>query len=217
MEVTIAKIVIGLVTLWTITWTPYALVSLIGISGYGHILTPFDSMVPALVAKTAACIDPFVYSLNHPKIRNAIVYRIFRHFFVQRRGESGYDSTRMRDLKASLRSSRHLNHPYRGSLRSSRSRFHTFRHSLSSAESRTVNPNSVDLVETSVCKTETPKRNVLSTCQRQNGETSRNDWNCDMLHLAMTSHSVKGTSVEMISFTKLAQNDNRTIQVLTEV
>ena len=71
VEVTIAKIVIGLVTLWTITWTPYALVSLIGISGYGHILTPFDSMVPALVAKTAACIDPFVYSLNHPKIRHA--------------------------------------------------------------------------------------------------------------------------------------------------
>lgn len=38
-------------------------------------------MAPALFAKTAACIDPFIYSLNHPKIRREILQRLFRRFF----------------------------------------------------------------------------------------------------------------------------------------
>jgi len=81
IEVTIAKIVIGLVGLWLIAWTPYALVALIGISGHGHLLTPLVTMIPALFAKSAACIDPFVYSLNHPKIKAELFSR-FRRLFV---------------------------------------------------------------------------------------------------------------------------------------
>jgi hypothetical protein len=34
-------------------------------------------MLPALFAKSAACIDPFIYSLNHPKIRHEIIRRIY--------------------------------------------------------------------------------------------------------------------------------------------
>lgn len=29
----------GLIGTWTVAWTPYAIVALIGISGYGHLLT----------------------------------------------------------------------------------------------------------------------------------------------------------------------------------
>lgn len=39
IELKIAKILVGLIGAWMITWTPYAIVALIGISGHGHLLT----------------------------------------------------------------------------------------------------------------------------------------------------------------------------------
>ncbi|XP_059352548.1 rhodopsin, GQ-coupled-like [Daphnia carinata] len=88
VEVAIAKIVAGLVISWIIAWTPYSLIALLGISGQSHLLTPFSSMLPALFAKTAACVDPFIYSLNHPKIRQEIIYRIY-NCFLQSAGRRG--------------------------------------------------------------------------------------------------------------------------------
>lgn len=104
MEVAIAKIVIGLVGSWIIAWTPYSLIALLGISGQAHLVTPFNSMLPALFAKTAACIDPFIYSLNHPKIRQEILFRLYNSFLVSigRRGESlNSDSARQHEWKMS--------------------------------------------------------------------------------------------------------------------
>ena len=63
--------------MWVVAWTPYAVVALIGTSGYADLLTPTSSMIPALAAKSAACIDPFIYSLNHPKIRQEIMQRVY--------------------------------------------------------------------------------------------------------------------------------------------
>jgi len=39
VEVKVAKVLIGLITSWAVAWTPYAIVSLVGISGHGHFLT----------------------------------------------------------------------------------------------------------------------------------------------------------------------------------
>ena len=39
-ELVIAKITASLVVLWIVSWTPYAIVALIGISGYQSFLTP---------------------------------------------------------------------------------------------------------------------------------------------------------------------------------
>ena len=38
-------------------------------------------MLPALFAKSAACVDPFIYALNHPKIRQEIFFRIYKRYF----------------------------------------------------------------------------------------------------------------------------------------
>ena len=109
IEVTIAKIVIGLVGLWLIAWTPYALVALIGISGNGHLLTPLVTMIPALFAKSAACIDPFVYSLNHPKIKAELFSRFRRLFVSSPRdanpfSESEHNPGQFRDRRSTYRS-----------------------------------------------------------------------------------------------------------------
>ena len=66
----------SLVLLWLLAWTPYAIVSLIGISGHGDLLTPTATVIPALFAKLSACINPFVYSLTHPKIKKEVISRL---------------------------------------------------------------------------------------------------------------------------------------------
>ena len=35
----VVRNVLGLIIGWTVAWTPYAVVALVGFSGYGHLLT----------------------------------------------------------------------------------------------------------------------------------------------------------------------------------
>lgn len=39
IELAIAKIVAVLITTWLVAWTPYAVVSLLGIAGFPHLIT----------------------------------------------------------------------------------------------------------------------------------------------------------------------------------
>lgn len=71
-ELKAAVTVICVVTLWTLSWTPYAVVALLGITGNEKYLTPLSSMIPALFCKTASCIDPFLYALTNQRFRNEL-------------------------------------------------------------------------------------------------------------------------------------------------
>lgn len=68
-ELKLAGIVICVIALFFAAWTPYSIVSLMGISGYKQKITPIISMIPAMCAKLASCVDPFVYVVTHPKFR----------------------------------------------------------------------------------------------------------------------------------------------------
>ncbi|XP_071519509.1 opsin, ultraviolet-sensitive-like [Panulirus ornatus] len=68
-EVRIAKVCMGLYFMFMVSWTPYAVVALIGAFGDRTVLTPLVSMLPALTCKAVACIDPWVYAINHPRYR----------------------------------------------------------------------------------------------------------------------------------------------------
>jgi len=39
VDLKVFKTVLSLIGTWTVAWTPYAVVALIGISGHGHLLT----------------------------------------------------------------------------------------------------------------------------------------------------------------------------------
>jgi len=39
-------------------------------------MQPFSAMLPALFAKLATCVDPFIYTLNQPTIRKEILSRL---------------------------------------------------------------------------------------------------------------------------------------------
>lgn len=71
-EMKLAILVIAVIALFFVSWTPYAVVALLGIFGKKELLTPTVSMIPALFCKTAACINPFVYIITHPKFRKEI-------------------------------------------------------------------------------------------------------------------------------------------------
>lgn len=68
-EIKLAFLVIAVIALFFISWTPYAVVALLGIFGRKDLITPISSMIPALFCKTTACINPFIYIITHPKFR----------------------------------------------------------------------------------------------------------------------------------------------------
>nr|BAQ54782.1 opsin, short-wavelength sensitive type [Macromia amphigena] len=75
-EIRIAKVAISIVFLFICGWTPYALVALIGGFGNRSFLTPTFSMIPAVACKTVACIDPWIYAINHPRFRAEIQNKV---------------------------------------------------------------------------------------------------------------------------------------------
>lgn len=68
-EIKLSMIVVGVIMLWFVAWTPYSIVALLGISGNEDRITPLGSMIPAVFCKASACINPYIYSITHPKFR----------------------------------------------------------------------------------------------------------------------------------------------------
>nr|QYF06590.1 rhabdomeric opsin [Acutuncus antarcticus] len=58
-EIVAAKGTFIVVMCWTIAWTPYAVVALLGFASYTSLLTPLVAQLPAVFAKTAAVYNPF--------------------------------------------------------------------------------------------------------------------------------------------------------------
>ncbi|XP_049869911.1 opsin, ultraviolet-sensitive-like [Pectinophora gossypiella] len=77
-EIKLAFLVIAVIALFFISWTPYAIVALLGIFGKKDLITPISSMIPALFCKTTACINPFIYIITHPKFRSEFKKMIFK-------------------------------------------------------------------------------------------------------------------------------------------
>ncbi|KAJ8921668.1 hypothetical protein NQ315_010577, partial [Exocentrus adspersus] len=71
-EVKLAVVVLYSILLWFIAWTPYSAVALLGIFDQKHLISPLSSMIPAVFCKIASCINPFVYSLTHPKFKSEL-------------------------------------------------------------------------------------------------------------------------------------------------
>lgn len=75
-EVTLAKISFRLVALWGVAWTPYAAVALVGVFGNRTLLTPMNSMFPALFCKFASVLDPLVYALSSKQFQSELKRRL---------------------------------------------------------------------------------------------------------------------------------------------
>ncbi|XP_042353997.1 melanopsin-like [Plectropomus leopardus] len=68
----LAKVALGVILLFIISWAPYSAVALTATAGYAHLLTPYMNSVPAVIAKASAIHNPIIYAITHPKYRAAI-------------------------------------------------------------------------------------------------------------------------------------------------
>ncbi|KAG5890412.1 hypothetical protein JTB14_017633 [Gonioctena quinquepunctata] len=71
-EIKLAFVVLCTIMMWFLSWTPYAVVALLGIFDQKHLITPIASMIPALFCKTASCLNSYVYALSHPKFKKEL-------------------------------------------------------------------------------------------------------------------------------------------------
>lgn len=71
-----------------ISWTPYAVCSMIGQFGNVSLLSPLATALPALFAKASVIYNPFVYSLSHPLFRTAFAALKRQH--IGKRNSSGF-------------------------------------------------------------------------------------------------------------------------------
>ena len=72
MEKRLNRSVSLLIVCWLVAWTPYTLVSLFGVLSYKSMISPLCSMLPAMMAKTASVIDPYLYFYSHPSYRQEV-------------------------------------------------------------------------------------------------------------------------------------------------
>ncbi|XP_062943957.1 melanopsin isoform X2 [Cynocephalus volans] len=71
-----AKITLLVIVLFVLSWAPYSAVALVAFAGYAHVLTPYMSSVPAVIAKASAIHNPIIYAITHPKYRVAIAQHL---------------------------------------------------------------------------------------------------------------------------------------------
>merc|ERR1712179_320549 len=71
-EIRIARTAMFNIAIWICGWTPYASITLQGSMGKFEGLKPLTTTLPALLAKSISCYNPFVYAIGHPKYRQAM-------------------------------------------------------------------------------------------------------------------------------------------------
>ena len=71
-EMKLAKISIVIVTQFLLSWSPYAIVALLAQFGPIEWVTPYAAQLPVMFAKASAIHNPMIYSVSHPKFREAI-------------------------------------------------------------------------------------------------------------------------------------------------
>uniref|UniRef100_H3CBM4 Rhodopsin n=1 Tax=Tetraodon nigroviridis TaxID=99883 RepID=H3CBM4_TETNG len=65
----LAKVALGVILLFIVSWSPYSVVALTATAGHAHLLTPYMNSIPAVIAKASAIHNPIIYAITHPKYR----------------------------------------------------------------------------------------------------------------------------------------------------
>ena len=82
-EIRASKVAIINVTLWIFAWTPFAVVSMLGVFGDSSLIGPIVSEIPVIMAKTSAVYNPIIYALSHPKYREVSLDPLLYQFKLQ--------------------------------------------------------------------------------------------------------------------------------------
>ena len=72
IKVKTAKVTLWCILLYCVSWTPYAVVALMGITTDGEHITPLLATLPGLFAKASTIYNPILYALSHPQMKTKI-------------------------------------------------------------------------------------------------------------------------------------------------
>ncbi|GBM85084.1 hypothetical protein AVEN_248815-1 [Araneus ventricosus] len=67
-----AEMILMVIALFLISWTPYSLIACLGQFGDKSLLTPWVSVLPSLFAKMSTLYNPAIYGLSHRHFRAAL-------------------------------------------------------------------------------------------------------------------------------------------------
>ena len=72
-ELKTAKVSLIIILVFCISWSPYAIIALIGVFGDQTLVTRLGTAIPCLCAKFSTVINPLLYALLHPKFRQRLL------------------------------------------------------------------------------------------------------------------------------------------------
>ncbi|XP_061394943.1 opsin-2, partial [Musca vetustissima] len=103
IEMRLAVVVLLVILLWFIAWTPYSIVAICGIFEQEQYLTPTRAGIPAIFCKTASCLNPFLYTISHKRFRQELL-----KLFCKRKPSLRYSLTRSSFVTKSSRKNQNL-------------------------------------------------------------------------------------------------------------
>lgn len=68
----LAKVAAGTITMFVISWLPYAIIAQLAIAGYQQFITPYTTELPVMFAKASAIWNPIIYALSHPRYKSEL-------------------------------------------------------------------------------------------------------------------------------------------------
>ncbi|XP_046572833.1 rhodopsin-like [Haliotis rubra] len=72
LELKVARLVLIIVFLFCVSWAPYAILALINMFGWRHLVTPIGVVLAGALAKISTVINPIIYAIYAPKFRSCI-------------------------------------------------------------------------------------------------------------------------------------------------
>ncbi|XP_042233138.1 opsin, ultraviolet-sensitive-like [Homarus americanus] len=109
--------VVVLLALWTLSWSPYALVVAVSVTFDSAVITPLLATLPSILCKASACLNPYVYGLNLPSFRRELARILLRDLHESIPAEAsrligrGAHSTATAAVTATYRSRSELSSP----------------------------------------------------------------------------------------------------------
>nr|ALG92572.1 Xenopus-like melanopsin-2 [Danio rerio] len=96
----LAKIAAVVIVVYVLSWAPYACVTLVAWAGHQDVLTPYSKTLPAVLAKSSAIYNPFIYAIIHNKYRATLAEKVPGLSCLSRSQKDGLSSSTNSDASA---------------------------------------------------------------------------------------------------------------------
>lgn len=73
VDVRLVFMSVAVLVLFCVAWLPYSCIALVGLSGGRHLISPYASLVLALLAKSSSVYNPILYTVSYRRFRRQMM------------------------------------------------------------------------------------------------------------------------------------------------